>query len=196
MAVKVQIVEDDFIIATDIKQMLVTAGFQVTGIANNYAKGMRQFKKSIPDLIICDIFLGEDKTGIDFVKNSRKTKIVPVIYLTGLSDDATVEEALETSPDSYLTKPFSEHQLLVSVRRILNSSGQSELLKGKIPKPSKREQEIIRCIANGFSSREIAELLGLSFETIQTHRKRIFKKLHVHSSAEMVTLSLRKRWLT
>lgn len=196
MVAKVQIVEDDFIVATDIKQMLVSAGFQVTGIANNYSKGLRQFKRIIPDLIICDIFLGEEKTGIDFIKNSRKTKIVPVIYLTGLTDDATVEKALETSPDSYLTKPFSEHQLLVSVQRILTSSGQAKLLIEKKPEPTKREQDIIRCIANGCSSREIAELLGLSFETIQTHRKRIFKKLNVHSSAEMVALSLRNHWLS
>ena len=197
MSAKVLIVEDDIIIATDIRQMLTYAGYQVTGIANDYFKGLRLFRDNLPDLIVCDISLRSKRSGIDFVVSSHKIKKVPVIYLTGLVDEATLDAALQTTPDSYLTKPFTEPQLMVAVKRILYSNGKSGLFpEEEISAPTKREHQIIKCIANGFSSKEIADLLTLSFETIQTHRKRIFKKYKVHSSAEMVALALRNHWLS
>lgn len=196
MAAKILIIEDDIVVATDIRQLLISVGYKITGIANNYEKGIELFNKEIPDLMICETGIASDETIIRFIKKSRGTESVPVIFLTATSKDAEHDDIFDALPDSILIKPFSHSQLLIAVRRIFYSMGKSDLFHKKIPAPSRREYEIIRCIANGYTSREIAGLLALSFETVQTHRKRIFKKYKVHSSAEIVMLAVRNHWLT
>ena len=72
MSANILVVEDEIIVAKDISEILVSCGFKVSGIANNYHAAMQLFKSGIPDLIICDINLGKGKSGVDFIKETRK----------------------------------------------------------------------------------------------------------------------------
>ena len=196
MLARILIVEDDIVVATDIRQLLTSVGYHVTGIASNYLKAIALFNENIPDLLICNVQLQPEDDFSTFLKETKKAGRVPAIYLADSSTAQSAGKLYNIVSDSFLIKPFSDSQMLVSVRRILYSTGKSDLFYKKIPSPTRREYEIIKCIANGYSSREMAELLSVSFETIQTHRKRIFKKYKVHSSAEIVMLAVRNNWLS
>ena len=195
MKAQIQIVEDEVIVARDIKEILQKAGYHISGLAHDYDTGLIQFKNRIPDLLICDINLGNGKNGIELVKELNSIRPIPIIFLTAYSDDDTVSAALNTNPESYLTKPFTKEQLLISVNRILKSFfGDKPQLKD-VPNPTRRELEIIYFIAKGDSSRSIAKKLCISFETVQTHRKNIFNKYNVSSSGELIAYAHKYNWL-
>lgn len=196
MSVNILVVEDEIIVAKDISEILVSCGYKVTGLANNCHAAMQLFKSGIPDLIICDINLGKGKSGVDFIKETRKIQKVPVVYLTAYSDDKTVDEALGTIPDSYLTKPFTTEQLCITVNRVLRQPEKPIINQADLPKPTKRELEIIKLIAKGHSSKEISQNLSISFETVQSHRKNLFHKYKINSSAELVVLASKTGWLS
>ncbi len=195
MSKSILVVEDEIIVAKDISEILVSCGFTISGIANNARSAMQLFKSRIPDLIVCDINLGKGKSGVDFIKETRKIQKVAVVYLTAYSDDQTVDEALDTIPDSYLTKPFTNEQLCIAVNRVLRSPD-TRIKKGSdLPKPTKRELEVLKMIATGHSSKQISRELSISFETVQSHRKNMFNKYKINSSAELIVLAHTYGWL-
>lgn len=191
----VLIVEDEIIVAKDIEQTLLDNGFLVTGMAKTVEKAMKLFSEGETDLIICDINLEPEMNGIDFISRIKKVKPVRVIYLTAYSDEKTINKALETQPDSYITKPFTHEQLLVAVKLVMNGNMPDEAPSSDYPQPTKRELDIIECIARGLTSHEIADKLGISFETVQTHRKKILHKYKINSSSELITLALKNHWI-
>ena len=195
---QILIVEDEVIVAQDLSNILKSPNYNVCGLAHSYDSAIDLFKKVIPDLIICDINLGNGKSGIDFIMETKKIKNVPVIFLTAYADEETVSGALETMPQSYLTKPFTEEQILISVNRVLrnNSNRGFQIKKIRTHVPTRRELEIIHFIALGDSSREIADKLCISFETVQSHRKNIFHKYSMSSSAELIAFAHKNKWLS
>jgi DNA-binding NarL/FixJ family response regulator len=196
MSKSILVVEDEIIVAKDISETLVSCGFRISGIANNAMSAMQLFKSRIPDLILCDINLGKGKTGIDFVREAMKIQRVPVVFVTAYSDDNTVNEAFDTIPDAYLTKPFTNEQLCITVNRVLRKAKGYLKTDPDIPKPTKREMEIIRMIAKGHSSKQISRDLSISFETVQSHRKNLFQKYNINSSAELISLAHKHGWLS
>jgi two-component system response regulator DctR len=189
----VLIVEGDALTSEYISLILKYYGIRVTGIARTPQEAMEIFSKGDTDLIICDINLHADWTGIDFVRTAIKMKPIHVIFLSGSSDEKVFKKALQTHPDAYITKPFSHHQLIASIRKVaIEGEYTKDLHRQK--KPTKRELEIIEQLAKGLTSRQIASVLNISFETVQTHRKRIFSKFHVNSSAELIVLALKNNW--
>jgi len=188
---KILIVEDDILVASDVRFMLQSFRYKVTGIANSASKALELFNSEVPDLILCDINLRTKRTGIDFVVKSRKIAIVPVIYLTAYSDAQTLSRAIQTEPESYLIKPFTNVQLHTSVLLALeknkskndNSNGTQEDI---IP-PTTRELEILQLLIEGLSSRKIADKLNISFLTVQTHRKRLMHKLNVNNTIDLIS---------
>ena len=87
--------EDEALIIADIISLLTEAGFLKTSGARDFNDALKEFKAGIPDLVICDINLGNGNTGIDFIQEIHKIKPVPVIFLTGLTDAQTVDSAFE-----------------------------------------------------------------------------------------------------
>lgn len=191
----VLIVEDEIIVAKDIEQTLLDNGFLVTGIAKTVEKAMSMFSKKDTDLIICDINLRSDLNGIDFIAMINEIKKVPVIYLTAYTDENTINKALATHPDSYITKPFTHEQLLVAVKLVMNGNKPDEAPSSDYPQPTKRELDIIEGIAKGLTSHEIADKLDLSFETVQTHRKKILYKYKINSSSMLIALAIKNKWI-
>lgn len=194
---KVLIVEDEIIVATDVRMMLEANGYTVTGTARKYDEAVNLFKYQIPDLILCDIDLKSSRNGINFIQKVRELSKVPVIYMTAYTDDETLEEALETKPEAYLAKPFNETQLLISIKRVLkngesNGSTHHQLFEVA---PTKRELEVIKLIAKGCTTKEIAKELSISFETVQSHRKNILHKFKISSSAELISVAFNNNWV-
>ena len=104
---KILILEDEAIVALDIKSALEELGFKVTDIASSYDEALSSVKKHTPDILLADINLVGSKDGIETVIDIQKIKNIPVIYLTAYSDDKTINRAIKTNP----IKPFKREEL-------------------------------------------------------------------------------------
>jgi DNA-binding NtrC family response regulator len=112
MKEKILIVEDQFIEANNLQEMLEAAGYKVSGIARSVAKATELIDRDQPDLVLLDIFLKGPATGIDLAQKLRD-KNIPFVYLSANSDKKTLEEAKATYPNGFLVKPFREKDVLV-----------------------------------------------------------------------------------
>lgn len=108
---KVLIVEDEMIVALDIKRALVDLNFEVTNCVKNYDSAIYSVSTDKPDIILMDINLKKSKDGIETVKAIQKIENIPIIYLTAYSDEETISRAIQTNPISYLLKPFNRDEL-------------------------------------------------------------------------------------
>ncbi len=108
---KILVIEDEAIVALDIKSALEQLGFEVTDIASCYDEALSSVKRYTPDILLSDINLVSSKDGIEAVVDIQKIKNIPVIYLTAYSDDKTINRAIKTNPLGYLLKPFKREEL-------------------------------------------------------------------------------------
>jgi len=115
MSVKIFTIEDDLLIAEDLKFKLTGLGYQVLGNATDYGEAMQFISLQTPDLIIADIMIAGSKDGIDTVSEIYKRLLCPVIYLTANSESATVKRALATHPAAFLIKPFKLSEFAINI---------------------------------------------------------------------------------
>lgn len=109
---RVLIVEDEFIVANDLRLILKQAGYRVMGIASSAGEAREYIQKQKPDLVILDIRLEGDVSGIDLARELKADNIA-FIYLSANSNQQVLEEAKTTEPYGFLVKPFREQDLLV-----------------------------------------------------------------------------------
>ncbi|WP_443947469.1 sigma 54-interacting transcriptional regulator [Pedobacter sp. AW1-32] len=112
MKEKILIVEDEFIVANDLRIMLEKSGYKVCGIAPSVIKALELIESKQPDWILLDIFLQGDKTGIDLAGNLTEMDI-PFIYISANTNQGILEAAKATLPYGFLVKPFREKDLMV-----------------------------------------------------------------------------------
>jgi two-component system response regulator HydG len=112
MKENILIVEDQFIEANNIQELLEKANYRVIGIARSVPKALGIIEQESPDFVLLDIFLNGPLTGIDLAKILRDRNI-PFIYLSANSDRMTLEAAKATHPYGFLVKPFREKDVLV-----------------------------------------------------------------------------------
>lgn len=116
-SIKILLVEDDLVIATDLRGFLEEAGHSVTAIARDRKEALLSIKSNPPDLALIDITLGNiEDEGIQIAKEILSQHWIPFIYLTAHSDDKTIKKGAETSPSAYMLKPFRIAELLVQIR--------------------------------------------------------------------------------
>jgi DNA-binding response OmpR family regulator len=121
---KILIVEDESIIALNLKETLIDFGYEPCGIAPNRCKTMKLLEKGIePDLILMDIYLKGPTTGIELAKELKNIlPNVPVIFLTANSELATIQKASEALAYGYIIKPFKKDALRASIEIALKKA--------------------------------------------------------------------------
>ncbi|MEL6939393.1 MAG: response regulator [Cyanobacteria bacterium J06598_1] len=124
----VMIVEDESIISLDIKSSLINLGYSVAGVAASGNAALTKISNTNPDLILMDIQLKGEMTGIDIAETVRSDFQIPVIYLTANADSATFQQAKSTSPYSYLLKPFGEKELGIAIELALHKHQQEQIV--------------------------------------------------------------------
>ncbi len=112
---RILIVEDEVIIAQDIKRSVEDLGYEIVGIVSNGNEAVLKSKELIPDLIMMDIILDGDITGIEAASQINEFSHIPIIYLTSFSDQKTLESAKLTGPHGYILKPFEQRELSISL---------------------------------------------------------------------------------
>ncbi|MEN2398887.1 sigma-54 dependent transcriptional regulator [Flavobacterium sp. MC2016-06] len=112
MKEKILIVEDEFIVANDLKIMLLKAGYQVTGIASSVVQARKLIEEKRPDWVLLDIMLKGDLTGIDLAWELREMQL-PFLYISANTNQTTLEAVKATHPYGFMVKPFRERDLIV-----------------------------------------------------------------------------------
>ena len=129
--VKILIVEDELIIAEDVRNMLTKMNYEVVGNAMDYDEALSILNDARPDLILLDVNLNSKRDGIDLANTINETCKIPFIYTTSYSDASTLERAKATNPINYLVKPFKQEQLFSAI----------EIALHKLSEPGKPEEE-------------------------------------------------------
>lgn len=116
---QILIVEDERIIALNLKEHLESLGYSVIGIAATGEGAIKQAIESHPDLVLMDIRLQGQMDGIEAAQQIWENWEIPAIYVTGHSDTRTLERAKLTAPFGYILKPVKEQELHVSIEAAL-----------------------------------------------------------------------------
>jgi DNA-binding NarL/FixJ family response regulator len=197
---KILLIEDEFIIAKDIKTQLSKNNFAQVDISKDYNSALSFYSNNPYDLIISDINLNSDKDGIDIIKEFSKIKKVPVVYLTAYSDNIIIERAEKTMPFAYILKPYNNNQLKATINlAIFNFKKNSLPIAENIENTEKlnlltnREKELLIVLSTGKISKEIADLLNISTNTVEQHKKNIKRKLDLKTIGELVNFTMSTR---
>lgn len=109
------VVEDEVLVARDIKSRLTRMGYEVLGTASKGAEAIEKALSLRPDLILMDIHLQDEIDGVDAAIKIRETYDVPVIFCTAYSNEETLERAKVSTPYGYVLKPFDNRELEINI---------------------------------------------------------------------------------
>lgn len=124
--VKILIVENEVIISEDISMKLRKQGYEITSQVTNAPDALQSVRDQRPDLIIMDIDLDGKTDGIDTAVEINKEFNIPVIFLTDLDNQQTLQRAAKANPANYLVKPFNERQIHASIHQALHNASESK----------------------------------------------------------------------
>jgi PAS domain S-box-containing protein len=117
---RVLLVEDEAILAMNLEQMLRRMEYDVLALAASGEDAVALAKEHQPDIVIMDIQLAGEMDGCDAAKRIESLMDVPIVYLTGHSDDATLSKAKLTGPYAFLVKPVSQKELMICLEVALH----------------------------------------------------------------------------
>jgi len=126
---KILVVEDESIVARDIRNMLLGLGYDVTAVISDAQEAVEKAKKEQPHLVLMDIMLQGDISGVEAADRIYSELNMPVVYLTAYADETTLQRAKETAPFGYLLKPFEERELKSTIEIALYKFGMEMKLK-------------------------------------------------------------------
>jgi len=127
--VKILIVEDESIVAMDIKHRAEGLGYEVTAITPSGEEALEHVAGNRPDLVLMDIVLKGEMDGIEAAQKIRDAYDIPVVYLTAYSDERTLKRAKITEPFGYIIKPFEDRELHSAVEVALYKHQMESKLK-------------------------------------------------------------------
>ncbi|HZQ46375.1 MAG TPA: response regulator transcription factor [Verrucomicrobiae bacterium] len=209
MATKVSIVEDnEQLRSTLVKLINREAEYQCVSHYGDAESALAGLPNDKPDVVLMDINL----PGINGVECVRRLKqILPqtlAMMLTAYEDTENIFNALAAGASGYLLKRAPRAELLEAIREVRNGGSPmtphiARLVVQSFQKPasasvpatenlSTREQEVLDCLSKGFLYKEIAEKLGISYETVHTYIRRIYEKLQVRTRTEAVAKFLKR----
>jgi DNA-binding NarL/FixJ family response regulator len=208
MPITVSIVEDNDQLRNTLARVLNRSdGFTCVSHYGTAEDALKNLPAARPDVVLMDINL----PGINGVECVRQLKqALPdtqVIMLTVYEDTDNIFAALAAGAAGYLLKRTKTPELLQAIREVRSGGSpmtthiarkvtQSFQKAGPSPQPtenlSQREQEVLDCLSQGFLYKEIAEKLGISYETVHTYIRRIYEKLQVRTRTEAVAKFLRR----
>lgn len=126
---KILVVEDESIVAMDIKHRAESLGYTVTGITPSGEEALQKVSENLPDLVLMDIVLKGEMDGVEAAQRIRDSFDIPVVYLTAYSDERTLKRAKVTEPFGYIIKPFEDRELHSAVEVALYKHKMESKLK-------------------------------------------------------------------
>jgi DNA-binding LytR/AlgR family response regulator len=125
---KILIVEDEVLIAEDIKDALISFGILKIEMAHSKTDAFALINSFQPDLILLDIRMEGNTDGLDIANELKQNGLAPFVFITSHSDVDMIKEIIKTNPAGYITKPFKKSDLFASI----NLAFKKQTLEGKI----------------------------------------------------------------
>lgn len=116
---QVLVVEDENIVAKDVRNILTDFGYEVTGIASSGEEALQKAEEKSPDIVLMDIVLKGKMDGVEAGELLHRRFDIPIIYLTSYSESGTLDRAVKTEPFGYLLKPYEERELQTTIELAL-----------------------------------------------------------------------------
>lgn len=151
---QILIVEDEWIVAEDIKMSLQKLGYTVSGEASSGEEAIKKVEELHPDLVLMDIKLCGEMDGIEAASKIRSRLDIPVIYLTAHADQKTLERAKKTEPYGYVLKPFEDRELHTAIEMTLHKHKVDKMLKEKEEKLRRNMEDTINALAQAVEMRD------------------------------------------
>ncbi len=208
MPITVSIVEDNEQLRGTLARVIGRAeGFRCVSHYGTAEAALEGLPKDRPEVVLMDINL-PGMNGVECVRQLKpRLPATQVLMLTVYEDTDTIFNALAAGASGYLLKRTKSAELLEAIREVHRGGSpmtthiarkviQSFQKTGPSTQPtenlSEREQEVLDCLSHGFLYKEIADKLGISYETVHTYIRRIYEKLQVRTRTEAVAKFLRR----
>ena len=204
---RVQVYEDNDELRSMLSMLLNhSVGFELFGAFSNCADVINNLSNCHPDIILCDIDMPE-VDGIQGVRLIRKNnKEILILMYTVFDDNEHLFEAICEGANGYLLKGDSPSEILNAIKEMADGGApMSPAIAKKVLRLfamqrekaesdlTIREKEILTLMVAGKSAKMIAGKLDIAFDTVRTHIKNIYEKLHVHSQTEAVSKAIKER---
>jgi len=206
MTIRVLLADDHLIVRQGLKALLAREGFEIVAEAENGRDALRLAQAHHADVAVLDLAMpglnGID-AGREIMQASPETKI---LLLTQHAEEPYLTSAMRAGIHGYILKSQAASDLVHAIRelhrgRTYLSAALSQVLVGAFREQAGfrqdpltlREREVLQLVAEGQSSKEIAQTLGISAKTAESHRSRIMVKLGVHETAGLVRYAIRNR---
>lgn len=204
MTLKTLIAEDHKLVSQGLEVMLSMAdGVDLVGVVSTGEAAVERAEREQLDVILMDVNLGKAMNGIEATRLVKeKAPSTRVLILTMFTDPGTVAEAVKAGADGYLSKGASKDVVVQAIKDV--AEGKSVLdpnvtegifgrIGGRDPQAlTDRELTVLQELTHGKSTREVAEHIHVSEETVKTYLKQIFRKLEVHDRTEAVAEAFRR----
>ena len=199
---KIILVEDKPVVRENWSRLINSfAGMSCAQVCASAEEALRVIPSAKPDVVLMDIFLPR-MSGIECTARLKEQMPkLQILILTAVEDDELVFMALQAGADGYLLKRTTPDELRAALTEVMRGGApmNSEIARRVVEsfrRPTKRreqgvalsarEEEVLILLSKGYSNKEIADQLSLSAETVGSHLKHIYEKLHVRSRAEAV----------
>jgi DNA-binding NarL/FixJ family response regulator len=206
--ISVSIVDDEKKLCESIAAFLNgSPGFRCVSIYGSAETALQRLPADHPDVVLMDI----NMAGMNGIECARRLKAlnprIQILMLTVYDDTDQIFKALAAGATGYLLKRHDPEELLQAIRdvqdggspmsnsiarKVVASFQKADLIGEKENQLSAREQAVLDCLARGLPYKQIGDELGISINTIRTHLRHIYEKLHVQSRTEAVAKYLRR----
>ena len=218
--IKVILVDDHSLVRAGIRSLIQNiSGVEVIAEANNGRDAIRLIDELIPDLVLLDIAMPE-LNGLEVISRISKDNLITrVIILSMHTNEEYVVQALKSGAAGYLLKDSAPNELEIAVnavmrgetylspaiskhvvdnylRRISDVSPEKEKGPDIFKQLTSRQREILQLIAEGNSTKEIANKLNVSIKTVETHRMQLMDRIGIHDVAGLVRYAIRMGIIT
>lgn len=204
MTIKVMIVEDHKVVSEGLEAML--SATQDIALAPTRSDGTEAVDAALDEgvkVVVMDVGLAGDVSGIDATRRIKQASPeTKVLVLTMYTDPATVAEAIRAGADGYMSKGASRDALVQAIRDLAEgkavldptvTEGVFGRIGGRNPEAlTDREVTVLQSLSNGMSTKQVAQQMHLSEETIKTYLGHVFRKLQVKDRTEAVAEAFRR----
>ena len=208
-SLRILLADDHEIFRQGVRLLLEREGFQLVGEAADGEEAVQLAQTLDPDVAILDLGM-PGLNGIDAARRIREyAPHTQTILLTMYEDETYIVEALRAGMHGYVLKSQTATDLIDTIKEVargavlvtpgMSAAAADAYASGETSSRgtlTEREQEIVKMIAEGKTNRIIADALGLSVKTIESHRSKIMQKLNIHRTAELIRYSIRHQLIS
>ena len=192
-SIRVVVVEDEALIAEELRVRLTRLGMTVVATADTAAQACLAAVECTPDVILMDVRLKDGDDGIEAARRIRERVDVPIIYVTAHSDRSTLDRAKPTLPYGFVLKPFHEADLRVAIEMAVDrharerspaeQSPSADAARQRYLTLTPRERAVFLLLVAGRLNKQIAVELGVAERTVKAHRAKVLQKMDAGSIA-------------